>query len=291
MNTNDLKLFEAVAYHGSFTKAAEAMFTVQSNVTARIKNLEQEFEAELFLRSNRKVELTPAGEILMLYSKKLGHLIDEAKRSIVKNDTVQGQIRIGSLETMMTIKGPELINHLAARYPYVDLILKSDTRERLINDVMMHRLDAAFVPAPVHIPELEQLKIKEEQIVIVAPADCTSLEDVLQKTPLKTIVFDQGCIFRAKLETWLLSKGIFQFHSTVMNSVEGVINFVESGIGVSVLPLDIISKFYSGRSIKTFPLPAELGAMTTILIYRKDVPPAPALDAFITLCKEDVAEF
>ncbi|MFC0776947.1 LysR family transcriptional regulator [Flavobacterium sp. HJSW_4] len=287
MNTNDLKLFEAVAYYGSFTKAAEAMFTVQSNVTARIKNLEQEFDTELFIRSNRKVELTAAGETLMLYSKKISRLIDEAKSSIVKNDTVQGQIKIGSLETMMIIKGPELINHLAVEYPSVDLFLQSGMREKLVNDVITHKLDAAFVPAPVHIPELEQLKIKDEQIVIVAPADCKSLEDVLLNNPLKTIVFDQGCVFRAKLEAWLLSRGIFQFHSTVMNSVEGVINFVESGIGISVLPMDIISKFYSSRSIKTFALPPELGLVTTVLIYRKDLSPAPALDAFITLCKND----
>ncbi|MBW1654521.1 LysR family transcriptional regulator [Flavobacterium quisquiliarum] len=287
MNTNDLKLFEAVAYHGSFTKAAEAMFTVQSNVTARIKNLEEEFGASLFTRSNRKVALTASGETLMLYSKKISHLIDEAKRSIVKNDTVQGQIKIGSLETMMTIKGPELINYLAVQYPYVDLILQSGMREKLVSDVLMHKLDAAFVPAPVHIPELEQLKIKDDQIVIVAPADCKSLDDAIMNNPLKTIVFDQGCVFRAKLEAWLLSKGIFQFHSTVMNSVEGVINFVESGIGISVLPMDIISKFYSGRTIKTFALPAELGLMTTVLIYRKDLTPTPALNAFITLCKND----
>ena len=61
MNTNDLKIFEAVAASGSFTKAAAAMFTVQSNVTARIKNLEEEFGTELFTRTSRKVELTPAG--------------------------------------------------------------------------------------------------------------------------------------------------------------------------------------------------------------------------------------
>ena len=49
MNLNDFKIFEAVANHGSFTKAAEAMFTVQSNVTARIKNLEEEYEFEGFI--------------------------------------------------------------------------------------------------------------------------------------------------------------------------------------------------------------------------------------------------
>ncbi|MBV8389980.1 MAG: LysR family transcriptional regulator [Mucilaginibacter sp.] len=284
MNTNDLNLFEAVAHHGSFTRAAEAMFTVQSNVTARIKNLEEEFGAPLFTRTNRKVELTTAGETLIRYSKQLNQLLDEAKRSISKSDIVRGRIKIGFLETMMTIKGPELVNELSARFPFVELDFRSAMRETLINDVLNYRLDAAFVPAPLDIPELEQIKIKDEQVVVVAPGDCENLDELLNKQPLKTIVFDQGCVFRARLDSWLVSKGIAQYHKTVMNSVEGVVNFIEAGIGFSFLPAEIISTFYSARKIKTFSLPKELGLMTTILIYRKDVPPTPALKAFISFC-------
>ncbi|MCS3869938.1 DNA-binding transcriptional LysR family regulator [Chryseobacterium ginsenosidimutans] len=287
MNTNDLNIFEAVAHHGSFTKAAEAMFTVQSNVTARIKSLEEEFGTTLFSRSSRKVELTPAGETLMVYSKKLNHLIDEAKRSVGKNDVVKGHVKIGSLETMMAIKGPDLVNELALKFPHVDLEFRSDIRENLINDVMNYRLDAAFIPAPLDIPELEQLKIKDEEVVAVVPANCESLDELLKQSPLKAIVFDQGCVFRARLDSWVVSKGISQYHKTVMNSIEGVINFIESGIGFSFLPKEIISTFYSSRKIKTFSLPRELGLMTTILIYRKDVPPSPALKAFISLCDKE----
>jgi DNA-binding transcriptional LysR family regulator len=284
MNTNDLKLFEAVARNSSFTKAAEEMFTVQSNVTARIKNLEEEFGASLFFRSSRKVELTAAGERLIQYSKKINHLIDEAKRSMGESHPVKGQIKIGFLETMMTIKGPEFVNQLAHKFPFVDLEFRSATCESLINDVINYKLDAAFVPAPLNIPELEQLHIKDEEVVAVAPADCESLEDLLNRTPLKAIVFDQGCIFRARLESWLVSNGISQYHKTVINSIEGVVNFIESGIGFSFLPGEIISTFYSGRKIKTFTLPRELGLMATILIFRKDVPRSPALKAFIELC-------
>src|SRR5690606_40148995 len=93
MNINDLKLFMAVAFHGNFTKAVEASYTVQSNVTARIKILEEEFDTKLFLRTSRKVELTPSGEALLHYSKQIINLIEEAKISIGKNDIVNGQDR------------------------------------------------------------------------------------------------------------------------------------------------------------------------------------------------------
>ena len=283
MNINDLKLFEAVAQHGSFTKAAEAAFTVQSNVSARIKNLEKEFGVTLFTRNSRKVKLTSAGETLMRYSKQLNHLVDEAKRSVGNSHIVKGQIKIGFLETMMTIKGPELVNELAEQFPYVSLEFKSAMRDHLIRDVLNYKLDAAFVPAPLNAPELEQVHIKNEEIVAVAPPDCESLDDLLKRSPLKAIVFDQGCIFRARLESWLVSNGISHYHKTEMNSIEGVVNFIESGIGFSFLPAEIISTFYSSRKIKTFPVPRELGLMTTILVFRKDVPRSPALKAFLSL--------
>jgi len=284
MNTNDLNLFEAVAHHGSFTKAAEAMFTVQSNVTARIKSLEEEFGTILFDRSSRKVRLTPAGETLMAYSKKLNYLIDEAKRSVGKTEEIKGQVKIGSLETFMATKGPELVNRLASKFPFIDLEFRSAMRGSLISDVMNYRLDAAFVPAPLDVPELDQIWIKDEEVVAVVPENCKSLEDLLKRNPLKAIVFDQGCVFRARLESWLVSKGVSQYHKTVMNSIEGVVNFIESGIGFSFLPKEIISTFYGNRKIKTFSLPRELGLMTTVLTYRKDVPLSPALKAFISLC-------
>jgi DNA-binding transcriptional LysR family regulator len=101
MNTHDLKIFEAVATTGSFTKAAQTMFTVQSNVTVRIKNLEVEFGTALFNRTSRKVTLTSAGETLLHYSKQIGHLVQEAKENIENSNQVSGHLKIGCIETTM----------------------------------------------------------------------------------------------------------------------------------------------------------------------------------------------
>jgi LysR family transcriptional regulator, cell division regulator len=286
MNTQDLKIFEAVAANGSFTKAAEVMFTVQSNVTARIKNLEDEFGAELFTRTTRKVQLTSAGETLMQYHKKISHLIDEAKRDIQNAGQIIGSLKVGCIDTTMALKAPEIINLFAEKYPDVELEFKSAMRTALINDVLNYKLDAAFVSAPVNMPELEQIHIKDEQLVILAPAKYTKLTDVTTKHPLTIIVFDQGCIFRARLETWLGSKGIIQYKPIVLNSIEGIINFVESGLGISILPAEIISQYYAGRAINTFAMGKNLGTMTTVLIYRKNVPASRQLEAFIELYEQ-----
>lgn len=283
MNTNDLKIFEAVATNGSFTKAAEVMFTVQSNVTARIKNLEEEFGADLFNRTSRKVVLTSAGETLMQYSKQIDHLMQEAKKDIKKFSQVSGNLKIGCIETTMAFKVPDILSRFTESYPDVDLEFKSQMRSDLINDVINYKLDAAFVSAPINSPELEQLHIKEEQLVILAPAQGPELKELLMNQPLKIIVFDQGCVFRARLEAWLNSKGIIQYKSIVLNSLEGIINFVEAGLGISILPAELIEQYYAGRKLKTHTLNKELGTMSTVLIYRKNVPQSRALKAFVEM--------
>jgi DNA-binding transcriptional LysR family regulator len=283
MNTNDLKIFEAVAAQGSFTKAAEVMFTVQSNVTARIKNLEEEFGAELFTRTSRKVTLTAAGETLMQYCKQISHLIDEAKNDIKHANQVIGHVKIGCIDTTMALKVPHILNQFAQNYPDVDLEFKSAMRDSLVSDVLNYKLDAAFVSAPINIPELDQIHIKEEQLVIFAPATITKLADVLTASPVKIVVFDEGCIFRARLESWLGSKGITQYKSTVLNSIEGIINFVEAGHGISILPAEIISQYYAGRKLNTFTINKELGTMNVVLVYRKNIPQSKAVKAFIDM--------
>jgi DNA-binding transcriptional LysR family regulator len=288
MNTNDLKIFEAVASTGSFTKAAAAMFTVQSNVTARIKSLEEEFGAELFSRSSRKVELTVSGKILMQYCKQIGQLVAEAKSNLQNAEKVSGTLRIGCIETTMALKVPEILHYFAEYYPNVELEFKSEMRQALINDVLSFDLDAAFVSAPVNVTGLDQVHVKQEQLIILTALDGPKLEELLTNHPVKTVTFGQGCVFRSRLESWLSSKGIVQYKSTELNSIEGIINFVEAGLGISILPEEVISKYYAGRKIVSHSLSKQLGTMTTVLVFRKDKLPSNALKVFIDTYRQGI---
>lgn len=283
MNTNDLKIFEAVADSGSFTKAAAAMFTVQSNVTARIKSLEEEFGAELFVRTSRSVELTSAGKAILPYFRKIGRLIEEAKQSAQTGDEVVGSLQIGCIETTMALRVPELLSRFEEQYPEVELEFQSGMRARLIDDVLSGQLDGAFVSAPVNVKGLDQLKISEEQLVLLTSAHGAQMKDLLSRQPVRIIVFAEGCVFRARLESWLSAKGIVHYKSTVLNSIEGIINFVEAGLGISLLPEDVISKYYQGRKIKTHTLNKQLGTMNTVFIYRKAEEKSKPLEVFMNM--------
>jgi DNA-binding transcriptional LysR family regulator len=282
MNTNDLKIFEAVAINGSFTKAADKMFTVQSNVTARIKSLEEELNANLFARSSRKVDLTEAGKIFLTYSRRINLLIDEAKQQLSSSDRLSGNLRIGCIETAMALKVPGVINHFTDKYPDVTLTFISGNSDTLLTDVTNYRLDAAFVVGPVMIPQISSQVIKEEKLVIVTAKTHPDLKG-LTKLPVKIVVFDQGCSYRARLEVWLNNQGINNYQCTILNTLEGIINFVEAGVGITVLPDELISKLYYNRQLSTFPIKGDLSRLTTLLAYRNDKPRLKELEVFMDL--------
>ncbi|WP_183559683.1 LysR family transcriptional regulator [Mucilaginibacter sp. SP1R1] len=283
MNVNDLKIFEAVAAHGSFTKAAEAMFTVQSNVTARIKSLEEEFNVHLFKRTSRTVELTSAGEIFIQYCKKLNHLTETVKQELSATDKLFGLLKIGCIETTMALKIPGVINEFTDKYPDVTLNFKADNSVNLINDVLTYKLDAAFVAAPITAPDLGTQLIKEEKLVITTSEKHPELKEYLTKGPVKIVVFDQGCSYRPKLEAWLNNKGIINYQCTVLNTLEGIINFVEAGIGITIMPEDLITQLYYNRKLKTYPIEGDLGLLTTVITYRNDIPHSNAMKVFMSL--------
>jgi len=283
MNLHDLQTFEAVAALGSFTKAAEAMHTVQSNVTARIKSLEDEFKVTLFTRTSRRVELTAAGETLIKYCRHIAQTIEEAKRELSETSQVGGIIRIGTMETSLSMKLPGVINRFTDHYPDVEIEVKSAFTGVLTNDVLSYRLDLAFVAAPIASPELQEKVVKKDKLVIITASEHTSLKNYLKKQPVKIIVFDQGCSFRARLESWLNAKGVVSYRSTVMNSWEGIISFVEGGMGMTIVPEDLLLQHYAKRKLKIHEINKELGTLTTVLVYRKDLPQSRAMKAFIEM--------
>ena len=104
MDAADLRIFAAVARTGSMSKAASELGTVQSNVTARIRALEERLGAELFERTNRGATLTAAGLRLRPYADRVAGLLEDARRAVADEGTPAGALTIGSLETAAALR-------------------------------------------------------------------------------------------------------------------------------------------------------------------------------------------
>src|SRR5262245_52629208 len=94
MDLGDLRIFRAVAQAGGVTRAAERLHRVQSNITTRVRQLEEDLGVPLFIRSGKKLHLAPAGQVLLGYAERLLDLAQEA-RDAVQDARPRGVFRLG----------------------------------------------------------------------------------------------------------------------------------------------------------------------------------------------------
>src|ERR1700752_3261082 len=127
MDATDLKVFEAVARHGSMNRAAAELNTVQSNVTARVRALELELGVLLFQRHARGVKITPAGRRMLPFSARIARLLNDAKAAARDDGVPGGVLEVGTLETTAAIRLPSILVRLAKAYPKVRLGVTTGT--------------------------------------------------------------------------------------------------------------------------------------------------------------------
>src|SRR5579872_5565815 len=106
MNNHDLNIFAAAARLGSITRAAKSLSTVQSNVTARIRLLENELGVQLFHRNHSGITLTPKGHELLPYADQMTALVQKARETVSNSKQVEGILRIGSLQSTASVRLP-----------------------------------------------------------------------------------------------------------------------------------------------------------------------------------------
>src|ERR1700755_3469477 len=102
MDLSVLRIFRAVVREGGVTRAAERLNRVQSNVTTRVKQLEDDLGTPLFVREGKRLRLTPAGRLLLDYADRLLALADEA-REAVQDPRPRGVVRLRAVESTAAV--------------------------------------------------------------------------------------------------------------------------------------------------------------------------------------------
>lgn len=272
MQTNDLNLFITAAEYSSLTKAAAIHNTVQSNASARIKSLEDEVGIKLFIRSTRHIELTKEGERFLKLAKEITSSIDEFKLSVTgKNAMYQRVMKIGCIQTTAALRAPEIFKNFSQQCPDVEFKLKTGTTPGLIKEVLSFKLDGAFVTGEISHPELDSCPVIEEELCIVSAATFPGFDKTSGRKPMKLIVFNVGCSYRELLNKLLDDINISDRKFIEFDTLEGIINTVENGLGITLLPVELIKKHYSYRNLKILPYPQHLPKVQTVFIKRKDL--------------------
>jgi DNA-binding transcriptional LysR family regulator len=284
MDIGSLRIFKAVADEGSVSKAAGRLHCVQSNVTARVRQLEDELETRLFYRKKRGMVLTPTGKILEGYADRALRLMVEAEKAVRETGRVKGPLSIGTMESTAAVRLPSVLIRYHQQYPDVDLTLTTGTSEDLILEVLDYKLDGAFVGGLVEHSEIEQESIFNEELVIVTESEAESLEAVQNRTVL---VFRRGCTYRAILENWLRESGIVPFKIMEFGSMEVILGCVTAGMGIALFPYSVIAKLNYTEKVKVHRISQAIGRVPTMFVRRKNAVLTKALDAFLHTVREE----
>ena len=289
MDAGDLRIFEAVARLGSMNKAALELNTVQSNVTARIRTLEEELGGKLFIRTNRGVTLTLPGQRLLPYATRVSRLLDDARREVADLGPLSGPLAIGSLETTAALRLSSLLADFATTYPAVDLSLRTGTSCELIEQVLDRRVDGAFVCGPVEHGDLLAETFFQEELVFLTAPSVASLTEMLGQRDLRIVVLRAGCSYRFHLEAWLARHGIVGVRALEFGTLEAIVGCVGAGLGVTLLPRALVGSLCQQDRVAVHPLPPGEGAVETVFVRHREAYASRALRAFLDLARSGLS--
>lgn len=276
MDIKDLRIFKMVAELGSVSQAAVQLNYVQSNVTARIKQLEAELHTELFFRHKRGMILNSEGKRLLEYAEEILERCDKIKREFLNQHSPLGILHLGIVETMISLPG--ILSSFIDKHPNVNMDLQVGVSENLCQEVVNFKLDGAFVTGPVKHPFIDSCEVFREELIIATKNPSFAIEDAA-KIPL--LLFNKGCRYRERLEGWLKEEGVVPQKIMQFGTFDTIIGSVAAGIGMTIVPRSSVSTLLQEGKLKGYQVPEPFNEISTVFIHRKDTYITNTLQLFI----------
>ena len=268
LDLDALHIFRTVAEQGGITRAAAKLNRVQSNVTTRVRQLEERLGTALFLRDRRGFELSPEGRVLLAYADELLRLSSEAQAA-VRSGTPRGTFRIGTLESTAAARLPPILAGYHRDYPEVQIELVTGTSGALVSRLHALEIEAAFVAEPFTAAGLETQHAFDEELVLIAPRRLTPAVRRPRDIGTRTVIaFAAGCSYRRRLEEWLGTDGVVPSQVMEFGSYHAIIACVCAGAGVAVVPRSVLKLAGVEKQLTVAPLPARSGRARTMLAWR-----------------------
>jgi DNA-binding transcriptional LysR family regulator len=266
-----LKTLIAVADHGTFSAAAEAVFVTHAAVSQQMRALEEGWQVQIFNRSTRTPEFTPLGRALLARAREVVRAYDDIVPSVIGDDGLKGEFTLGVVPTTLTALTPFASAILKARFPDLHVGLFPGLTTHLINEVERNTLEAALVSKPAVLPKnLVWHQIASERLVLIASERISSSDPmhILRENPF--IRFSRDAVVGSIIESWLQANDIAVTDSMELAGLEAIYAMVLADLGVSIIPEPCVQA-PNMRPLRRIPLAASGGPERQLgLVHRKD---------------------
>lgn len=269
MDLSSLEIFRAVALECSVTRAAQRLQRAQSNVTTRIRQLEDELGTALFLRDGKRMTLTDRGQDFLDYSERLLALADEARQAMHPQQPA-GRLRLGSMESTAASRLPVPLARFHGQCPEVDLEVSTGTSQALVDGVLARRIDCALVAWPrdhedVAAMGLEAQPVFEEELLLVLPGGHPPVKGPADVQVRGLAGFAEGCTYRQIAENWLSDEGRPLPKVQQVGSYHAILACVSAGSCVGILPRSVLALLREPPQLQQLPLMQ----VETLLVWRR----------------------
>ena len=279
-----LKVFESVARHLSYTQAAQELHLSQPAVSMQIKQLEESTGIPLFEQLGKQTYLTEAGREMYQYCRAISLQLEEAEEVLEKLKGVQGGRLDISVASTANYFATRLLAAFAKKYEGTSFTLDVTNRETLLRQLEQNEKDLVVMGRPPEDRDLVAVPFMENPLVVVAPPDHPlaskkniPLADLQNET---FVVREPGSGTFIAMERFFKERGISLTTGMEMTSNEAIKQAVEAGLGLGIV------------SIHTLELELEVGRLTVLdveafpilrhwyVVHRKGKRLSPVAEAF-----------
>jgi DNA-binding transcriptional LysR family regulator len=295
MEVRQLQIFRILAEELNFTRTAERVHTVQSNVTAQIKALEEELGVPLFDRLGRRVTLTDAGHRFLPFAVQALVAMEQGQLIVKAGSEPSGPLRISAPESIVTYRLPLLLRKFRRRFPHVELSFRPHVDTSIALELESGKIDMVIdMRDSVANPAFHSMPLRTERVFLLAHGShpLASLRtikpaDLAGQTLLLT---EHGCGYRAKLDRVLAMQNIRPGHVTEFASVEAIKQCVAAGMGLALLPAIAVARELRQHHFKALHWAGPSFDIPTHIIWHKDKWISPAMAAFRDLVQDSSDE-
>lgn len=239
MDVRQLSALLAVSDHGSFSAAADAIHTVQSNVSAHIARLEKELNCVLIDRSQGR--LTEEGAAVVRRARRIMHEFEAVRADVAAlRDEVVGDVKVGLIGTTARWLVPQAIEVMNERYPLAHLHLSEGTTSALEPQLISGDLDLAIVLLPMSAGEVITQPLFQEDMLLVVPGDHPLATfdriEMAQLTDYPLLLPPKGTAARKELDDAASANGTILQSRAEVDGVRLTASLVFDGHGPAILP-------------------------------------------------------
>ena len=270
MELRHIQYFKTLAEELHFGNAAKKLFISQPPLSRQIKELEIELDVELFIRNNKKVELTDAGKYFYKQVDELTRQLDRIKNTTrLIREQVSGELRLGYISSTPKTLIAKILEVLKNTFPLLQINLIEASSRRQVDALMHGKLDLSIIRGEIAENHLIQQLLFDDELCIVGPKDSDMTVEAVAVADFISFNSDYAPDYYQLSLDFCKQLGFRPKVKHQCNNMNAILELVRLGIGYTIAPFSTVSD----RDDLTVMSSARLGEKVqskVYLVYHKD---------------------